>query len=45
MAAWSETFLALIMARMAEQETTILDQAETIGRLRVECDLGPAAPR
>ena len=36
MAAWSETFLAPIMARMAEQETTIRDQAETIGTLRAE---------
>jgi len=34
MAAWSETFLAPIMARMAEQETTIREQAETIGELR-----------
>ena len=34
MAVWSETFLAPIMARMAEQETTIREQAETIGELR-----------
>ena len=36
MAVWSETFLGPIMGRMAEQETTIRDQAETIGGLRAE---------
>ena len=36
MAAWSETFLGPIMARMAEQETTIREQAETIGREAAE---------
>ena len=36
MAVWSETFLGPIMARMAEQEGTIREQAETIGTLRAE---------
>ena len=36
MAAWSETFLGPLVARMAEQETTIREQAETIGTLRAE---------
>ena len=31
MAAWSETFLAPLMARMGEQETIIRHQAEVIG--------------
>ena len=36
MAAWSETFLAPIMARMAEQEAIIREQAEQIGSLRAQ---------
>jgi excisionase family DNA binding protein len=36
MAAWSETFLGPIMARVAEQEATIRGQAEMIGELRAE---------
>jgi excisionase family DNA binding protein len=36
--AWSAAILTPIMARMAEQETTIRDQAETIGTLRAELD-------
>jgi excisionase family DNA binding protein len=36
MAVWSETFLAPLIARTAEQEAVIRDQAETIGELRAE---------
>jgi hypothetical protein len=38
MTVWSETFLAPIMAQMAEQETTIRGQAETIGRQSAELE-------
>ena len=38
MAAWSETFLAPLVARMAEQETTIRDQAEQLGRQGAELE-------
>ena len=44
MAAWSETFLGPIMARMAEQETTIREQAETIGKLPNSPRCVPKAP-
>ena len=46
LAAWSATILGPIMARMAEQEGTIREQAETIGELRarvstLEAHTGP----
>ena len=36
MAAWSESFLAPLVARLGEQEAVIRDQAETIGRQGAE---------
>jgi hypothetical protein len=44
-AAWSTAVLTPIMARMAEQETTIRDQAEMIGRLTAELESLRASQR
>src|SRR4051812_34230092 len=43
---WSAAILTPIMARMAEQDTTIRDQAETIGRQAAELERlrAPATP-
>jgi excisionase family DNA binding protein len=45
MAAWSETFLGPIMARMAEQETTIRELERENGRLTAELAAARAAER
>jgi len=42
MAAWSETFLAPLVARLGEQEAVIRDQAETLGRQGAELETGRA---